>query len=246
MKTACLIIIGNEVLSGRTQDANLAFLGDGLNQVGVRLTEARVIPDDTRVIVDTVNACRANFDYVFTTGGIGPTHDDITSAAIAKAFDLPLIRHPEALAALKKYYKNNEQELNDERLKMTETPEGAILVSNPVSIAPGYQIGNVIVMAGVPRIMQAMFDGMKHTLAGGKPMVSRSILAHIGEGTIARGLGDIQRQHEDVEIGSYPFFRDGKLGTSLVMRAPDPAAIDAVAEKVKMLVRELGVEPIDE
>ena len=246
MKTACLIIIGNEVLSGRTQDANLAYLGDGLNKVGVRLTEARVIPDDTDVIVNTVNACRPAFDYVFTTGGIGPTHDDITSAAIAKAFDLPLIRHPEALAALQKYYENNEQELNDQRLKMTETPEGATLVSNPVSIAPGYQIGNVIVMAGVPRIMQAMFDGMKHTLAGGKPMVSRSILAHIGEGTIAKGLGDIQQQHMDVEIGSYPFFRDGKLGTSLVMRSTDPAAIDLAAEKVKALVRELGADPIDE
>ena len=246
MKTACLIIIGNEVLSGRTQDANLAFLGDGLNGVGVRLAEARVIPDDTDIIVTTVNECRARFDYVFTTGGIGPTHDDITSAAVAKAFDLPLIRHPEALAALKKYYKNNEVELNEQRLKMTETPEGAILVSNPVSIAPGYQIGNVIVMAGVPRIMQAMFDGMKHTLAGGKPMISRSILAHVGEGTIAKGLGDIQLQHEDVEIGSYPFFRGGKLGTSLVMRALDPAAIDAASEKIKALVRSLGVEPIDE
>ncbi len=246
MKTACLIIIGNEVLSGRTQDANLAYLGDGLNSVGVRLAEARVIPDDTDVIVQTVNACRAAFDYVFTTGGIGPTHDDITSAAIAKAFDLPLIRHPEALAALRKYYKNNEQELNDERLKMTETPEGATLVSNPISIAPGYKIENVYVMAGVPRIMQGMFDSMKHTLAGGKPMVSRSIMAHIGEGTIAKGLGDIQAQHSDVEIGSYPFFRDGKLGTSLVMRAIDPAAIDVVAEKIKALVRTFDVDPIDE
>ena len=246
MKTACLIIIGNEVLSGRTQDANLAFLGEGLNSVGVRLMEARVIPDVTDTIVDTVNACRVAFDYVFTTGGIGPTHDDITSAAIAKAFGLPLIRHPEALAALQKYYKNNKAELNEQRLKMTETPEGATLVINPVSIAPGYKIENVYVMAGVPRIMQAMFDGMKHTLAGGKPMVSRSILAAIGEGTIAEGLGAIQDQHPDVEIGSYPFFRDGKLGTSLVMRSTEPAAIDAAAEKIKTLVRGLDVEPIDE
>ncbi len=246
MKTACLIIIGNEVLSGRTQDANLAYLGDGLNGVGVRLAEARVIPDDSDVIVAAVNACRPAFDYVFTTGGIGPTHDDITSAAIAKAFNLPLVRYPKALAALEKYYKNNKQELNDQRLKMAEAPEGATLIGNPVSVAPGYRIENVYVMAGVPLVMRAMFDGMKHTLAGGKPMISRSILARLGEGMIAEGLGRIQLQHADVEIGSYPFFRDGKLGTSLVMRSTDPAAIDRAAEKINALVRSLGVEPVDE
>jgi len=246
MKTACAIIIGNEVLSGRTRDANLAYLGDGLNKVGIRLTEARVIPDDTDVIVNTVNACRPIFDYLFTTGGIGPTHDDITAAAIAKAFGLPLVRHPDALVMLKKYYDNNKQELNEQRLKMTEAPEGAILIDNPISMAPGFQVENVCVMAGVPRIMQAMFDGMKHRLVGGKPMVSRSILARLGESVIAEGLGAIQEQHMDVEIGSYPFFRDGKLGTSLVMRATDPAAIDLAAVKIAALVRSLGVEPIEE
>ncbi|HER27225.1 MAG TPA: competence/damage-inducible protein A [Rhodospirillales bacterium] len=246
MKTACLIIIGNEVLSGRTQDANLAYLGDGLNQVGVRLMEARVIPDLTDVIVATVNTCRIEFDYVFTTGGIGPTHDDITSAAIAKAFGLPLVRHPEALALMKKYYENNQLELNEQRLKMTEMAEGATLVGNPVSVAPGYKIDNVYVMAGVPRIMQAMFDGMKHTLVGGKPMISRSILARLGEGSIAKGLGDIQDRHPNVEIGSYPFFRDGKLGTSLVMRSTSTDAITAAAAEIKTLIRDLGVEPVDE
>ena len=166
--TACLIVIGNEVLSGRTRDANLQYLGRELNAIGVRLAEARVIPDDTAVIVTTVNDARARFDYVFTTGGIGPTHDDITSAAVAAAFGVPLERNPEAEARLRRHYED--KDLNAARLTMADIPRGADLIDNPVSQAPGFRLENVYVMAGVPRIAQAMFDGIRHTLKGGARM----------------------------------------------------------------------------
>jgi len=243
--TACLLIIGNEVLSGRTQDANLSYLGTQLNELGVRLKEARVIADDTDVIIDTVNDCRAQYDYVFTTGGIGPTHDDITSDAIAKAYGLPLIRHPDALALLQQHYSNPE-DLNEQRLKMCDVPEGAVLIDNPISKAPGYQIGNVFVLAGVPVVMRAMFDSLKDRLTGGEPVKSRTIVAYIGEGVLAGGLGVVQDAHPDVEIGSYPFFRDGKLGAALVMRGVDENDLDAATEAVREMVRGLGIEPIEE
>ena len=245
MSNACVIIIGNEVLSGRTKDANLAFLGERLNEIGVRLLEARVIADDTQIIIDTVNDCRARFDYVFTTGGIGPTHDDITSAAIAKAFGLPLIRDPDALALLQQHY-DNPEDLNEQRLKMCEMPEGAILIDNPISRAPGYQIGNVFVLAGVPVVMRAMFESLKHRLVGGLPMLSKTVIAYIGEGILAGGLGEVQEAHASVEIGSYPFFRDGKLGAALVLRGTDEAALGVAAEAVRQMVRGLGVEPFEE
>jgi molybdenum cofactor synthesis domain-containing protein len=245
MSNACVIIIGNEVLSGRTKDANLSFLGERLNEIGVRLLEARVIADDTDIIIENVNDCRARFDYVFTTGGIGPTHDDITSDAIAKAFGLPLIRNPEALALLQQHYSNPE-DLNEQRLKMCETPEGATLIDNPISKAPGYQIGNVFVLAGVPVVMRAMFESLKHRLVGGLPMLSITIVAYIGEGVLAGGLGVVQEAHADVEIGSYPFFREGALGSALVLRGTDQAALEAAAEAVRDMVRGLGVEPFEE
>ena len=245
MSDACVIIIGNEVLSGRTKDANLSFLGERLNEIGVRLLEARVIADDTDTIIENVNDCRARFDYVFTTGGIGPTHDDITSDAVAKAFGLPLIRNPEALALLQQHYSNPE-DLNEQRLKMCETPEGATLIDNPISKAPGYQIGNVFVLAGVPVVMRAMFESLKHRLVGGLPMLSITIVAYIGEGVLAGGLGVVQEAHADVEIGSYPFFRDGSLGAALVLRGTDQATLEAAAEAVREMVRGLGVEPFEE
>jgi len=247
MKTACLIIIGNEVLSGRTQDLNLAFLGGRLNDIGVRMTEARVIPDVTDTIIEAVNACRRNFDYVFTTGGIGPTHDDITSHAIAQAFGVPLYRHPDAVAAMRQHYsKDAELKLNEQRLKMCDVPEGAELIDNPISKAPGYRMENVFVFAGIPKIMQVMFEGMKESLVGGPPMLSRTVVAYMGEGTLAAGLGDIQNDYPMVEIGSYPFFRAGKFGSSLVMRSLDAAANDRATEAVKQLVRGLGAEPEEE
>lgn len=240
MTTACLIVIGNEILSGRTQDKNIAWLAKELNECGVRLMEVRVIPDIEQTIIDTVNALRPQFTYVFTTGGIGPTHDDITSASIARAFGLPLIRHPEAERRLLAYYKP--EQINTARMKMAETPEGAELIDNPVSIAPGFKIGNVYVMAGVPGIMQAMFDHIRPELKGGAKMLSRTLSAYVTEGTIAEALTHIQNRYPDVEIGSYPFVRDGKLGTSLVARATDKTKLTAAHSEIKSLLLSLTSE----
>src|SRR5260221_202527 len=182
--TACLIIIGNEILSGRTQDANLAFIAKGLNEVGIRLREVRVIPDIAETIIETVNEMRATFDYVFTTGGIGPTHDDITSECVARAFGVPWVLDEEARRRLAAGYANP-ADLNEARLRMAHVPEGAVLIDNPVSRAPGFQIGNVFVMAGVPRIMQAMFDGIKRRLIGGAPVLSRTVTSGLPEGVLA-------------------------------------------------------------
>ena len=236
--TACLLIIGNEILSGRTQDANLAFLGRRLNDIGIRLNEARVIPDDEPVVVETVNQVRARFDYVFTTGGIGPTHDDITAACVAKAFGRPLSLHPEAHARLQAHYPPGQ--LNESRLRMAHTPEGARLIDNPVSTAPGFQIENVFVMAGIPAIMQAMFEGIVHRLVGGKPLLSRSITVALPEGRIAKDLGALQDSYPDVEMGSYPFNRAGNIGTRLVLRATEPARLDAAAGLLDGIVKSLG------
>ena len=242
--TAALLIIGNEVLSGRTQDANLKFLGENLNHIGIQICEARVVPDITDEIVEALNALRQRYDYVFTTGGIGPTHDDITSAAIAKAFGRKLTRHPEAEALLRAHYKP--EDVTEARLKMSDMPEGAVLIENPVSKAPGYQVENVIVMAGIPRIMQGMFEGFRHRLQGGVTVGSRSITVTIPEGIVAKPLSAIQNDFPDVEIGSYPFVRDGKVGTSLVARSSDPARLAAAAEAIEAMVRDLGAEPEEE
>lgn len=242
--TAAVIIIGNEVLSGRTADANLSFLAKALNELGVRVREARIIPDEEAVIVETVNACRQAFDYVLTTGGIGPTHDDITSASIAKAFGVPLERNPEALRALEQHYRPGE--FNKARRRMADVPAGASLIDNPVSKAPGFQIGNVFVLPGVPMIMRAMFDGLRARLAGGEPMLSRSIAAYTTEGAIAAGLGRIQDGHGDVEIGSYPFVRGGRFGVSLVARSTKRESLDRVADEIKALIREIGETPIED
>jgi molybdenum cofactor synthesis domain-containing protein len=242
--TACLLIIGDEVLSGRTQDANLAFLGENLNAAGVRLAEARVIPDDDATIQAAVNECRAAFDYVFTTGGIGPTHDDITAGSIAAAFGLPLERNPEAVALLEKYYKP--EDINEARLKMAETPAGATLLLHPISWAPGFQVENVFVMAGVPSVMRAMFDGFKDRLAGGKPMRSRTLAAHLKEGDMARPLGDLQARYPNVSMGSYPFFRDDRLGASIVLRSTDDDALDVATEEMRAMMIDLGGDPMEE
>ncbi len=242
--TAGLLIIGNEVLSGRTQDANLKFLGENLNAVGIQIREARVVPDIEDEIIEALNALRQRYDYVFTTGGIGPTHDDITSAAIAKAFGLKLTPHPEAEALLRAHYKP--EDVTEARLKMSKMPEGATLIENPVSKAPGYRVENVIVMAGIPRIMQGMFEGVKHMLEGGVTVGSRSITVTIAEGVAAKGLGEIQNDFPDVEIGSYPFVRDGTFGTCLVARSPDETRLDAAADAIREMVRDLGAEPVED
>ncbi|MEK0084173.1 competence/damage-inducible protein A [Benzoatithermus flavus] len=238
--TAAVIIIGNEILSGRTQDANLAFLAQELGEIGVRLREARVVADEEDAIVEAVNACRARYDHVFTTGGIGPTHDDITSAAIATAFQRAHRRHPEAERRLRAYYPP--EKLNEARLKMADMPEGAELIDNPVSVAPGFRIENVYVLPGVPSILQAMFAGLKPRLEGGAPVRSRTVTVLCPEGEIAKPLGEIQSRHPSIEIGSYPFMQQGRFGTSLVFRGTDETAIRAAAEELLTLARERRIE----
>jgi len=242
--TAALIVIGNEILSGRTRDANLQFLGDALNALGVRMTEARVIPDIEDLIIDCVNTYRESHDYVFTTGGIGPTHDDITSAAVAKAFGLALERNPVADALLRDHYKP--EDITPARMKMADIPIGAALLDNPVSKAPGFRLENVYVLPGVPRIMQAMFKLFCHELVGGVPMLSCSITSRVPEGRVGVALGEIQARYPDADIGSYPFIKDGRAGTCLVVRHTDADVLDAAAGEIAELIRGHGGEPLIE
>src|SRR5581483_10709047 len=239
--TAAVLVIGNEILSGRTQDVNLNYLAKGLNAAGVRLREARVVPDVAEAIVAAVNELRASFDYVITTGGIGPTHDDITAECVARAFGVPLVLDPAAKAILERLYKP--ADLNAARLRMAHVPEGATLVQNPISGAPGFRIGNVFVLAGVPQIMQAMFDGIRSGLRGGRPVLSQSVTCELPEGVLAKGLGAIQERYPDLDIGSYPWYRRGAFGTSLVLRGPDQDRLAAATEEVAALVRSLGGTP---
>ena len=239
--TACVLIIGNETLSGRTQDENLGFLARGLNEAGIRLREARVIPDVAEIVIATVNDVRRRFDYVFTTGGIGPTHDDITAQCIADAFGVPLILHPDARQLLETHYPPGQ--LNEARLRMAMVPEGAVLLPNPISRAPGFQVGNVYVLPGVPNIMQGIFEQLKYRLAGGDKVLSRSISCRLGEGTLAKDLSALQDRWPDVEIGSYPYFRRGDFGVTLVLRGTDRARLAAATEEVKALIGDLGGDP---
>ena len=244
--TASLVIVGNEILSGRTKDANLPYLAVNLVELGISLREVRVVADDQGAIVDAVNACRATYDYVFTTGGIGPTHDDITCAAIAAAFGVPVIRHPEAEQLLRGYYEQRGVEVTDARIKMADTPQGARLVDNSVSKAPGFWIENVIVMAGIPRVMQAMFEAVKGNLRRGRVVHSRSLSCAIAEGIIAAGLQELQDTYPDLEIGSYPFFNNGRPGTTLVVRGIDEVQLEEAAERIDGLIRSLGGEALPE
>ncbi len=241
--TAGLVIIGNEILSGRTKDANLAFLGEELNGLGVRLSEVRVVADVEAAIVEAVNALRARYDYVFTTGGIGPTHDDITVDCVAKAFGRPVVVHPEAKALLEAHYGD---QINPARLRMARAPEGAGLVDNPVSVAPGLKIENVYVLAGIPKIMQAQFRSLSHELVGGRPLQSRSFPVAVPESVVAPGLTALQERFPDVEMGSYPFARGGRFGTSLVLRATDEERLDAAEAGLRELLDELRAEPMPE
>lgn len=240
--SACVIIIGNEILSGRTQDQNLAYIGKRCDELGIRLNEARVIADDEATIVETVNQCRANFTYVFTTGGIGPTHDDISSASVGLAFARKIIRHPDAVAAMDSYYDSGQ--LTEARLKMADVPEGARLIDNPVSGAPGFQLENVFVLPGVPMIMQAMFEGITDRLTGGEPLLSDTVATNLGESMVAEGLGLIQDKYADVSIGSYPYFKKGKLGVNLVLRGTDAEKLAVVKEELQGLIRSLDGEVI--
>lgn len=243
--TAALLIIGNEILSGRTHDKNIAHIAGKLTEVGIRLREVRVVPDIEEEVVHAVNRLRAKYTYLFTTGGIGPTHDDITAECIAKAFGRPLIRHPEADRRLVEHYQRTGMDYNEMRQRMANTPEGAALIDNPVSTAPGFQVDNVYVMAGVPRIMQAMLDNVLPTLVGGPKMLSRTVIAELGEGVIAGGLRDIQNQFPGIDIGSYPAYTNEGFRTSLVLRGTDAAELETASDAVRQLVRSLGVEPQD-
>lgn len=237
--TAAVLVIGNEILSGRTKDANLPYLGKRLNDFGIRLMEARVVRDDETEIVEAVNALRARYDYLFTTGGIGPTHDDITAACIAKAFGRELIVNPEARQILLDFY--GPEKLTEARLRMARTPEGASLVENEVSRAPGFRVENVFVFAGIPRVMQAMFEAMAGGLEGGQPMVSRTIVARAPESSLAGPLGAAQERFADVEMGSYPFRDETGFGAELVLRGQQPARVEAATEELAAALAGLGI-----
>ena len=240
---ACLLVIGNEVLSGRTQDANIKFLAIGLGDIGIPLREVRVIPDVRDTIIAVVNEVRAKFDHVFTTGGIGPTHDDITSECIAAAFGVPWEPHPEAWARMEASYKPGE--FNAARQRMGTMPRGASLINNAVSIAPGFTMGNVHVMAGVPRIMQAMFTVLAPTLKGGKPIISRAVYAQrLAEGAIAAGLSAIQDRYPALDLGSYPYYRASGNGVAIVAKGTNPDAAEAAIVEVTALMISCGATPI--
>jgi len=239
--TACLLIIGNEILSGRTKDANLQLLALELNKLGVRLSEVRVIPDIEQTIVDTLNGVRKKFDYVFTTGGIGPTHDDITADCIAKAFGVGISEHPEAVARMTRHY-GDVALFTPARRRMARVPHGGLLVDNPVSVAPGFQMENVFTFAGIPKVAEAMFQSMKHKLVGGTPVLSRTVRTNLPEGIIAEPLGALQKRYEDLDIGSYPAFRNGKPSVSLVLRGTDDARLAAAAVELLATIRGMNGE----
>jgi len=238
--TSGLVVIGNEILSGRTRDANTQFIGAELNDLGIRLTEVRVVADVCRAIVSAVDALRKEYNYVFVTGGLGPTHDDITAQSIAKAFAVELVCDPEALARLQRHY--GKERFNEARKRMAYIPLGATLIDNPVSVAPGFQIENVFVMAGVPHIMQAMLLSVSHRLAGGAPLLSRTIGTDLGEGTLARDLASVQNSFPDIQIGSYPSMGSGRSGVRIVLRSISGKRLVIAVETVLAMVAQLGGE----
>lgn len=232
--TAAVLVIGDEILSGRTKDKNIGYIADYLTAIGIDLKEVRVVSDDESAVVDALNALRARYTYVFTTGGIGPTHDDITADCVAKAFGVALPHHPEAIAILKERLTKTGGELNEARLRMARIPEGAALVANKVSGAPGFWIGNVIVMAGIPTVMQGMLDEVAPKLKTGTKLISETIRADAKEGDVGTELGAIAKAHPDTIIGSYPFF-DEKLGpnTNIVVRARDAGKLAAAKAAIE-------------
>lgn len=238
--TAAIILIGNELLSGRTQDTNLKYIASQLCLHGVTLRETRVIPDDHEVVVSTVNTLRHAYDYVFTTGGIGPTHDDITADCVADAFGVELPIHPEAERRLLDYFKQRDIEPNEDRLRMARIPVGGELIDNPVSVAPGFRIDNVFVMAGVPRIMQKMFDSILPSLRKGPAIESISVTCNLGEGTLAAPLRKLQDQYPMLDIGSYPGKFEGEPRVMLVARGTDSDALALVKQALTQMIPELG------
>jgi len=231
--TAALLVIGDEILSGRTKDKNIGYIADHLTAIGIQLKEVRIVPDEEEAIIAAVNALRARFDYVFTTGGIGPTHDDITANCIAKAFGVGIDVDERALAPMKAHFARRGVELTPARLRMARIPFGAELVENSVSIAPGFMLGNVVVMAGIPNIMHVMLDAATKFLKTGKKMQSTALDLQRPEGEIAQLFGELQQRYPDVPMGSYPFMRDGRPGTQLVLRSTDPDRLAAADAELK-------------
>ena len=240
---AAILIIGNEILSGRTQDTNTSTLATWLNSIGVKVVEVRVVPDEEKFIVETLNFFRKTYDYVFTTGGIGPTHDDITAQSVSKAFGKKYEIHKEAYKILESYYKPGE--FNDGRQKMVWMPSNADLILNPTSGAPGFSIENVFCLPGVPSILKSMLGGLKNKIVGGEPILSQTISLRTVESEIANSLTKVQEQNKDVEIGSYPFFHAGKLGVSIVIRSENQSKIDECNTQILKFVSEKKIEVVD-
>jgi molybdenum cofactor synthesis domain-containing protein len=243
--TAALLVIGDEILSGRTQDKNVAQLATWLNDQGIRLSEVRVVPDDIGRIGEALNALRVRYDYLFTTGGIGPTHDDITVDAIATALGVPVIVHPEARRILEDYYRERQVPLTEARLRMARTPEGAELLQNPSAGAPGIKMGNVYVLAGVPSIAASMLEALTGKLEGGRPVVSVTIGARTPESEVADLLRETEAAHRGVAIGSYPFFKDGRHGSNFVIRSEDGELARTTGEDLAERLRQAGHEPVE-
>jgi molybdenum cofactor synthesis domain-containing protein len=243
--TAALVVIGDEILSGRTEEKNIAQVANWLNRQGIRLSEARVVPDRQEAIVSAVNALRASHDYLFTTGGIGPTHDDITIDAIAAAFQVPVVVHPEARRILEDYYRDRPLGLTEARLRMARVPEGAELVPNPTSGAPGVRMANVFILAGVPNIAAAMLDVLDGKLEGGRPMVSVTVRAYAAESDVAELLKQVQDEHPGVAIGSYPFYGGGRFGADFVVRSDDGELARRCAAELRGRLLERDIEVAD-
>ena len=240
---AAIIIIGNEVLSGRTKDLNTSTLSIWLNSIGIIVNEVRVIPDKESTIINTVNELRKNFDYVFTSGGIGPTHDDITAESISKAFNLEYGFHKEAYKILENYYEPGK--FNEGRQKMAKMPTSAKLILNPTSGAPGFYVENVFCLPGVPSILKAMIGGLNNVLIGGEPIISKTINLRTYESEISKSLTNIQNENQEVQIGSYPFFRQGKLGVSIVLRSIDKNKIHICNLQILEFVKQKNIEIIE-
>lgn len=239
--TAAVLIIGNEILSGRTRDINLNMIAEKLLSVGIPVMEARIVRDDEKAIIEAVNSLRSRYTYLFTTGGIGPTHDDITSAAIAKAFNLPLEMNNEAEKILRNYYPK--EALNQERLKMARMPKGAEIIENPVTVIPGFSLENVFVLAGVPEVAKAMMDAIMHKLKRGSKIVSVTVRTELTEGTIAGELTKIANSFPEVEIGSYPSLRQGRPCVAIVVRGANMGNISRAVEEIKAMIKGQGGEP---
>ncbi|MDY8107532.1 competence/damage-inducible protein A [Fulvimarina sp. 2208YS6-2-32] len=238
--TAAMLAIGDEILSGRTKDRNIGHFAEVMTLAGIDLAEVRIVPDDAARIVEALNALRARYDIVVTSGGIGPTHDDITADAVGAAFGLPVGEHEEAVERLRSYYEGRDLPFTDARRRMTRTPQGASLIDNPVSTAPGFSIGNVHVMAGVPHVFQAMLENLVKSLPHGIPIESRAVACPLGEGDIGGPLAEIARARDGVSIGSYPRFAEGRYTTEIIIRSRDRAKLDEAEQAVRAMIDALS------